>query len=79
MSPFLPLVMALQAVPAPSATPPAKTEAEKVICKRIVETGSFIRAHKTCATRAQWARSSEANKAVAQRMVEDNSGRPTGQ
>ena len=52
---------------------------DKVVCKRLVETGSLVRGAKTCKTRAEWDRHGE----MARRQVQEiqdssliNSSRP---
>ncbi|HYW17254.1 MAG TPA: hypothetical protein VE891_14015 [Allosphingosinicella sp.] len=60
-------------------TDSAAGKPDKVVCKRIVETGSLVRGAKTCKTRAQW----DHDGALARRQVQDiqdasliNSSRP---
>lgn len=65
---------------------PAKTPAElakikyqtEIVCKTSVETGSLIARRKTCLTRKQWQYVNDQNERDARRLVEDNSGRPSG-
>lgn len=52
---------------------------DKIVCKRLVETGSLVRGAKTCKTRTEWDRDGE----LARRQVQDiqdasliNSARP---
>ncbi|WP_322964581.1 hypothetical protein [Sphingomonas fuzhouensis] len=68
------MVLALQAAPAsvPAATPPK----DKIICKKIQETGSFLKTHKTCLTAQQWRRSSENNQGAARGVVGAGTGIP---
>ncbi|WP_428969538.1 hypothetical protein ACQR50_01525 [Sphingomonas sp. Xoc002] len=76
------LLLALAAQSSTAATPakpPADpVTAEKPICRRIVETGSFVKAKKLCMTREEWARQREASRDLAQRAVSDGSGRAGG-
>lgn len=59
-------------------TPVDPATADKQICRRIVETGSFVKAKKLCMTREEWARQREASRDLAQRAVSDGSGRAGG-
>jgi urate oxidase len=63
-------------------TAPQKTaateQAEKKICKKTVDTGSFIKGKKVCLTRAQWNRVAEEQSEVARRVVANGTGRPEG-
>ena len=52
--------------------------AEKKICKKTVDTGSFIKGKKVCLTRAQWNRVAEEQSEVARRVVANGTGRPEG-
>lgn len=45
---------------------------EKIICKRVEETGSLVKVKKTCYTRMQWDRIAEAARANGQRMQSDH-------
>ena len=64
------------------AKTPAQIAAEKykteVVCKTTVETGSLIARRKTCLTRKQWQYVNDQNERDARKLVEDNTGRPTG-
>ncbi|APX65152.1 hypothetical protein V3I01_01000 [Sphingomonas sp. gentR] len=66
------LLIALQASPAP----PPKPAAEKVVCKKVQETGSFLKFHKTCLTTQQWRRIGEANQGAARNVVTSGAGVP---
>ena len=68
------LLIALQVSPVPSAPAPK----EKVICKTIHETGSFLKTRKTCLTRQQWQRSAEVNQGAARTVVGASMGVPQG-
>lgn len=41
---------------AASAPPPAPNPADKIVCRRILETGSLVKGQRVCHTRAEWAR-----------------------
>lgn len=45
---------------------------EKIVCKRVAETGSLVRKSKKCYTRAQWDRIAEAAKTNATKMQSDH-------
>lgn len=69
---------------APAAAPTAKTaqaaaadKDDEIICRRQAETGSLVKAKKTCHTRSQWAYIQQENKRMATDMVQNNMGRPT--
>lgn len=47
-------------------------DGEKILCRRVLETGSLVRKSKKCYTRAQWDRIAEAAKVNATRMQSDH-------
>ncbi len=47
-------------------------DGEKILCRRVLETGSLVRKSKKCYTRAQWDRIAEAAKGNATRMQSDH-------
>lgn len=49
-----------------------------MVCKSNLETGSLVKKHKQCLTRRQWTYVNGEHETFARRMVEDNSGKPTG-
>ncbi|MGZ8284236.1 MAG: hypothetical protein ACXW27_01165 [Allosphingosinicella sp.] len=52
---------------------------DKVICKRLVETGSLVRKPRSCKTRATWEREGEAARKQVQEIQDStliNSSRP---
>ena len=51
---------------------------EKIICKRVAETGSLVRKSKKCYTSAQWDRIAEAAKTNATKMQSDHASGLTG-
>jgi hypothetical protein len=61
--------------PAPAAAAP---EAEKLICRRIAETGSLVKSKKTCHSKSQWAYIDERNQQLGRAMVEDGTSRQAG-
>lgn len=62
---------------APAQTSEAKKE--KLICRREVETGSLVKAKKTCFTKSEWDKIGDAARRNATQMQDDNAGRPTSQ
>lgn len=75
-------VPALAAEPAKSMVEPQNTgasaESQKVLCKKIAETGSLVKRTKVCLTRAQWNRSAENNRRYGEQLQDDLRGRPAG-
>lgn len=53
------LLAQLTAAPAVTPTAASDTSAEKKICRRYAETGSFVRRTKVCRTQAEWRRIEE--------------------
>ncbi|OYY68921.1 MAG: hypothetical protein B7Y44_07675 [Sphingomonadales bacterium 28-55-16] len=53
-------------------------DGEKILCRRVAETGSLVRKSKKCYTRAQWDRIAEAAKANATKMQSDHMSGPAG-
>jgi hypothetical protein len=47
-------------------------DGEKILCRRVAETGSLVRKSKKCYTRAQWDRIAEAAKTNATKMQSDH-------
>ncbi|WP_375243551.1 hypothetical protein [Sphingomonas parapaucimobilis] len=75
---LLALAAQSSAADAPARPPVDPAAADKPICRRIVETGSFVKTKKLCMTREEWARQREASRDLAQRAVSDGSGRAGG-
>jgi hypothetical protein len=71
---MLHLPLALILMVSPTDTPSAEP-ANKVICKKFVETGSLVRKKKICRTRADWNKESSALRESATRFVEERRGR----
>lgn len=76
---------AAQQPPAPPATPPAATPPaatpdpmDKMVCRRLVETGSLVRAKRECHTKRQWAYLDEQNQTAARSLVDDTRTKPGG-
>jgi hypothetical protein len=51
---------------------PTPAPAEKVICKKSIETGSLVKGKKICLTAKQWGRAAESASNTAYRMQMDN-------
>lgn len=69
--------------PAASAQPQTvagttQTPVEKLVCKKITETGSLVKRHKVCLTRAQWDRSQENHRQYGEQMADRMRTRPGG-
>lgn len=61
--------------PATAETPaaaPTPAPAEKVICKKSIETGSLVKGRKICLTAKQWRLASESASNTAMRMQSEN-------
>lgn len=79
---LLPVVATAQTAAAPAqaaaaAAPVEPAQKEKLICRKTVETGSLVRGKKTCMTAAEWAKVGDAAREGAQKIIDDNTGRPT--
>ncbi len=65
--------------PAPQvAAAPAADAGQEIICRKTKETGSLIKAKKTCHSKSQWAYIDDQNQTLGRRMVEDGTTRPAG-
>ncbi len=60
----------------------AKSEApafdDKIVCRKIKETGSLVRKKKMCFTQSEWDRMAEAEHKGVGRLVDELQGRPSG-
>ena len=65
-------------VAAPAVVLPVVAVPEKMICRSSIETGSLIKRHKACLTAKQWHYVNDQHEAEARKLVEDGTGRPTG-
>ncbi len=52
---------------------------DKIVCRKIKETGSLVRKKKMCFTQAEWDRLAEAEHKGVGKLVDDLSGKPGGQ
>lgn len=57
----------------------ASAEENKLICKKILETGSLVRKRKQCFTKAEWAEIAESQRRGATKMIDELQTRPSGQ
>lgn len=64
--------------PAPVAATAATDPSQKMICKREKETGSLVKAKKTCHTKAQWDYILDVNSKFANDYVDSLRTRPAG-
>lgn len=67
---------------APAATPSAPAAVDKnkeIICKREKETGSLVKAKRTCLTRQQWAYVQDTNQQFARQLNDSTMSRPGSQ
>lgn len=61
---------------APAAAPVDRSQ--EIVCRRDRETGSLVKARKTCHTRAQWKYIDDTNQQFSRQLVDDNRSRPNG-
>lgn len=54
--------------------PSASSEQERLICRRMPETGSLVRARRQCFTKAQWDQIAESQRRGASRMIQELAG-----
>lgn len=75
------VLFALMLSIAPDVGSPAATKQDqaKVICKKHVETGSFVKARKVCRTRAEWTRVTEFQRDEARDNADRNRGTLNGE
>jgi predicted transglutaminase-like cysteine proteinase len=73
--------LAPAAAQAPAAAPAAAPvdKSQEVVCRREKETGSLVKARKTCLTRRQWAYVQDANQQVARQLNDSTMSRPGSQ
>lgn len=58
--------------------PGGSAESQKVICKKVAETGSLVKRTKVCLTRDQWNRSAENHRRYGEQLQDELRGRPGG-
>jgi molybdenum-dependent DNA-binding transcriptional regulator ModE len=67
------------AAPAPVVNVvPSVDPGQEIVCRKVKETGSLIKAKKTCHSKAQWAYIDDQNQTLGRKMVEDGTTRPAG-
>jgi hypothetical protein len=64
--------------PAPAAAAPVD-KSQEIVCKREKETGSLVKARRTCLTRQQWAYVQDTNQQFARDLNNSTMGRPGSQ
>ena len=52
----------------------ARADQDRLICRRMPETGSLVRARRQCFTRAQWDQIAESQRRGASRMIQELAG-----
>ena len=73
---------AVQAQAAAPTAPPAAAPVDKsqeIVCKREKETGSLVKARRTCLTRQQWAYVQDTNQQFARDLNNSTMSRPGSQ
>lgn len=77
------VVLALLTPPSVASGSPSSAgvdpKATKMICKKHVETGSFVKSRKVCRTQAQWTRITEFQRDEARDNADRNRGTLNGQ
>lgn len=63
---------------AQEAKPEAPAFDDKIVCRKIKETGSLVRNKKMCFTQSEWDRMAEAEHKGVGRLVDELSGKPSG-
>jgi hypothetical protein len=71
------VVLVASATADSQATPQTGDSADKVVCKKQVDTGSLVRAKKICRTRAEWEKANTVAREEGQRMQNQGLIRPT--
>lgn len=56
----------------------SNTDDNRIICRKMPETGSLVRRNKQCFTKAEWDRIAESQRAGAERLVRDLTTRSAG-
>lgn len=65
---------------APAAAPAAPVDkSQEIVCKRERETGSLVKAKRTCLTRQQWAYVQDTNQQFARQLNDSTMSRPGSQ
>ena len=63
--------------PAADSSQPEGQPKERLVCRRIVETGSLVRGTRVCRTRAWWDRTAEQQRANSPGMNSGGGGEPS--
>lgn len=65
--------------PAPAAVAGAATDpGDEIVCRKVKETGSLVKARRTCHSRAEWKDLDEQNQRVSRQLVQDSTSRVGG-
>jgi hypothetical protein len=66
--------------PAPSAAVAvaAADPSEEIVCRKVKETGSLVKARRTCHTKAEWHDLDEQHQRASRQLVQDNTSRVGG-
>jgi hypothetical protein len=64
------------AVLAQSGSKASSADSEKLVCRKVAETGSLVKKTKVCLTRAQWSRSSENHQKYGEELQDGLRTRP---
>lgn len=76
------VILGAAAVPAVAAEQAAKAEAsdgERIICRKMEDTGSLVRKTKVCLTRDQWRQSGDNGEKYARELADGLRTKPGGQ
>lgn len=69
---------AFAAEPTSAEVKPPVDRSQETVCRRDKETGSLVKARKTCHTRAQWAYIDDTNQAFSRDLVDTTRTKPGG-
>jgi hypothetical protein len=70
-APFAAALALLSAEPVLASEASAETgDQDKIVCKRLVDTGSLVRGKRVCKTRQEWGRSAQGAREKTQAMQE---------
>lgn len=56
----------------------SRNDQDRLICRRLPETGSLVQARRQCFTRAEWDQIAESQRRGAGRMIQELTERPGG-
>jgi hypothetical protein len=65
--------------PAPAAVAVAAADpGDEIVCRKVKETGSLVKARRTCHTKAEWHDLDEQHQRASRQLVQDNTSRVGG-